>query len=290
MQRRDLGDTGLRVPALGFGAGVIGGPELTERQVGALLGGALDLGISLIDTAPSYGESEQRIGRHLAHRRADFILCTKVGYGVPGVPDWTAESVRLGVDRALERLQTDHLDVVTLHSCPREVLERGEVLDALRQATEAGKVRAMGYSGDGPGLERALDDGRVRVVMASLNPVDQALLAGPLDRAKDRAVGVLAKRPLANAVWVDAAPPARPDRLEYWRRWQALGADLGADPAATCVRFAAFTWGVDCAVVGTRHLRRLESLAAAVALGPLPPTTRQELLGAARHRGWPGLI
>ncbi len=98
---RAFGKQGFSVSALGLGAGPIGDPALDEAQVGALLNQALDLGITLIDTARSYGLSEERIGRHLAHRRHQFILSTKVGYGIRGHKDWTYACVSAGIDAAL---------------------------------------------------------------------------------------------------------------------------------------------------------------------------------------------
>lgn len=62
---------------------------VSEAEAGYLLNEALDLGVNLIDTARGYGLSEELIGRHLAHRRHEFVLPTKVGYGIAGVPDWT---------------------------------------------------------------------------------------------------------------------------------------------------------------------------------------------------------
>src|SRR6185295_18171863 len=86
-RQREFGTTGLVVSALGFGAGQIGDESMGEVQAGALLNAALDLGITLVDTARGYGLSEERIGTHLAHRRQEFVLSTKVGYSVPGYDD-----------------------------------------------------------------------------------------------------------------------------------------------------------------------------------------------------------
>ena len=97
---RPLGRTALTATALGFGAGHIGSPELAESEAGALLHEVLDLGITLIDTARGYGLSEERIGRHVAHRRSEYTLVSKGGYGVEGVEDWTPASVTRGVDDA----------------------------------------------------------------------------------------------------------------------------------------------------------------------------------------------
>ncbi|MDH4031031.1 MAG: aldo/keto reductase, partial [Chromatiales bacterium] len=131
MQTRQLGDTGISVSALGFGAMQIGDPRIPEEQAEQLLNGVLDLGITLIDTARSYGSSEQRIGRYLARRRDEFILSTKVGYGVEGCRDWTYDCVRRGVDEARGRLRTDVIDIVHLHSCPHQTLADTGVVDAL---------------------------------------------------------------------------------------------------------------------------------------------------------------
>src|SRR5512147_1360728 len=106
MSPRSFGRTGLTVPVLGFGAMQLGDPRIDGPEAGRVLNAVVDAGITLIDTARADGLSEERIGRYLAHRRADFILSTKVGYGVAGVPDWTHECILRGVDAARDRLRT----------------------------------------------------------------------------------------------------------------------------------------------------------------------------------------
>ena len=150
--KRDFGKTGLQVTALGFGAGHVGGHDLDEHQAGTLLNAVLDLGVNLIDTARGYGLSEERIGRHLAHRRDDFVLSTKGGYGVDGVPDWTGEVVRQGIEQALRTMRTDRVDIFHLHSCPLETLQREDILTALEDAKRQGQVRAVAYSGENAAL------------------------------------------------------------------------------------------------------------------------------------------
>jgi len=131
IELRDFGFTGLKVSAVGFGTGKIGGSELTDKKVEKLLNSVLDMGINLIDTARSYGEAEHRIGKFLKHRRTEFILSTKVGYDVEGVDDWTFKCITDGVEKALRILQTDYIDIVHLHSCNKDILEKGEVIEAL---------------------------------------------------------------------------------------------------------------------------------------------------------------
>jgi aryl-alcohol dehydrogenase-like predicted oxidoreductase len=87
--RRPLGSTGLNVAPLGLGGGPLGDLGLADADAARVIDAALDAGVDLIDTAPSYGASEDRLGRALRGRRDQVVLVTKGGYGVPGVPDWS---------------------------------------------------------------------------------------------------------------------------------------------------------------------------------------------------------
>jgi aryl-alcohol dehydrogenase-like predicted oxidoreductase len=289
MMQRLLGATGLQVPVIGLGAMQLGDPAMTEEDAAGLLHGALDLGVTLIDTARAYGMAEERIGRALASRRDEFVLSTKLGYGVRGVPDWSAESVRRGVDAARDRLRTDVIDIVHLHSCPLDVLRHGCVLEALAAAVESGKVRVAAYSGENPALEWALTQPAIGSVQVSVNVCDQAVLRGQLTMAAARGIGVLAKRPLATAPWRgNGAEPV------YAERFRALAGALEPmeDWADTALRFAAFAPGVHCCLVGTRSLAHLASAVAAVEHGPLGPPP-MAAIGAAFDRlgaGWGGVV
>ena len=293
MDRRPFGRTGLTVPVLGFGAGHVGDPSLDEAEVGRLLHGALDLGVTLIDTARSYGLSEERIGRHLAGRRHEFVLSTKVGYGIPGYDDWTGPMIAAGVDAALGRLRTDRIDVVHLHSCPLDVLERGEVVAALQAAVVAGKVRVAAYSGDNAPLEWAIASGAFGSIETSVNLVDQRAIERALPAAQEHGLGVIAKRPAANAPWRFAERPAAADVALYWDRWRALGLDPGPyDWTELSLRFAAWQDGVHCAIVGTSRLEHLRRNVEQVAKGPLPAEMVAAVRAAFRAHGagWEGQI
>jgi aryl-alcohol dehydrogenase-like predicted oxidoreductase len=293
VELRPLGKTGMSVSAVGLGAGRIGGPETTEADVDRLVGGALDAGVTLIDTARSYGLSEERLGRALAGRRERVVLSTKVGYGVPGVPDWTDRSVTDGVDAALLRLRTDRLDVVHLHSCELAVLERNGVAEALRSAVQAGKVRVSAYSGEGEALLWAVRSGLFGAVQCSVSVVDQAALDAAVAEAAARGIGVLGKRALGNAPWRFDARPPEPDVAEAWDRFRALRPDAGGlSWPAFFTRFAAFASGVSAVLVGTASLAHLREAAGAVEQGPLDPARLASLRGAfaGAGRGWSGRI
>ena len=257
MRTRPLGETGLHVSEIGLGAGPLGGDDLDDARAIELVVGAIDRGVTLIDTAPSYGRSEVRIGLALRGRRERVVLSTKLGYGVPGVPDWTGPCITAGVDAALARMGTDRIDIAHLHSCPLDVLARGEVLDALEAAVRAGKVRVAAYSGDNDPLEWAVTSGRFGVVQCSVSAADQRALDRVIPAAGTRGVGVLAKRPLANGVWREVERPDAPDRAMYWDRLRAMGVKLGA---AEALGFVIAQPGVAAALVGTTSLAHLQAM------------------------------
>jgi hypothetical protein len=201
MEYRLLGETGCKVSRLGLGLAQIGAFELTDTNVvERLLNTALDMGINFFDTAASYRNSEALIGRAISHRREEFFLATKCGHWAAEVP-WTADTVRTHIERSLRRLDTDHLDLVQLHSCDEELLGEGEVVQALIEARESGKTRFIGYSGDNLAAAVAVDSGTFHTLQTTFNLIDQKARKGLLERAKDAKMGVIAKRPIANGVW-----------------------------------------------------------------------------------------
>ena len=267
---RPLGATGLLVSPVGLGAGRIGGADVTGADVDRLVGAALDAGVTLIDTARSYGESEERVGRALAGRRERVVLSTKVGYGVPGLADWSGPCVSAGVEAALRRLATTWIDVVHLHSCPIEVLRQGEVVEAIVRSVEAGKVRVAAYSGEGAALDWAVQCGAFGAVQCSVSLVDQGVLAGAVADAEARGIGVLGKRALGNAPWRHASRPSEPDVAEAWDRFQSLALPAPAGGwVEVFARFAAFAPGVSALLVGTSSPVHLVEVVDAVRHGPL---------------------
>ena len=290
---RPFGNTGIDVPALGFGAGHIGDLALDEHAAGELLNAALDAGITLMDTARGYGASEERIGRHLAHRRDEFVLSTKVGYGIPGFEDWTGPCITAGIDTALGLLRTDRIDVAHLHTCTLDVLERGEVIDALDAAVAAGKVRVAAYSGDNAELEWAVASGRFGSVQTSVNLFDQRVIDRGLAGARSRDLGVIAKRPVANAPWRFEARPTGDYCEPYWERMQAMQLDpRGLEWQELALRFAAFQPGVGSVIVGTRSVGHLRRNAELLERGPLQDEQVAAIRAsfAASDDGWTGQV
>jgi aryl-alcohol dehydrogenase-like predicted oxidoreductase len=270
LRTNTYGQTGRQVSVLGLGAAQVGDAAVNEAQASQLLNAALDLGISLIDTARGYGQSEARIGRHIAHRRSEFTLSTKVGYGIEGQQDWTANIIEAGVDAALQLMRTDHIDIVHLHSCPLTTLQAGAVVEALGRVRDKGKIGVAAYSGDNDELRWAVNSGQFGGVECSINLFDQANLAPALADAKTRGLGVIAKRVLGNAPWRFAQRPVGHYCETYWRRLQTLGYDsLGLPWDEFALRFAAGMPEVTCAIVGTASLQNLRHNVQLISKGPL---------------------
>jgi aryl-alcohol dehydrogenase-like predicted oxidoreductase len=267
---RDFGNTGFKVSALGFGAGQIGVYNIPEKQVEHLLNDALDLGITLIDTARGYYASEERIGKYISHRRSEFILSTKVGYGIEGFQDWTYDVIIAGVDEALRILRTDYIDIVHLHSCTLDILKQGEVIDALHKTVESGKVRAAAYTGENEELKFAVDSNSFGSIMTSVNICDQIDIDGSIKSAEEKGMGVIAKRPLANAPWRFADRPYGNYAETYWLRWKEMNLPEINDWQDTFIRFSAYTDGVDSAIVGTTNIDHLKESISSIEKGPLP--------------------
>src|SRR5712692_8011112 len=274
MERRRLGRTDLMASVLGFGGSEIGYQRVSRRTVARLLDGALDAGLNVIDTAECYEDSEELIGRAVAARRREFYLFTKCGHGRGGGRgDWRPAALLASIERSLKRLATDHLDLIQLHSCSVEELRKGDVITALEQARQRGWTRYIGYSGDGGAARYAIECGRFGTLQTSVSIADQEALDLTLPLARAREMGVIAKRPLANAAWRYARKPAEPYYQAYWSRLRALDFPFLRNPeagAATALRFTLAVAGVHTAIVGTATPERWSQNAAHPEAGALP--------------------
>lgn len=288
MEQRAFGKSGLKVSVLGLGAGGIGDASTPDKEIEEFLNGVLDAGVTLIDTARAYGLSEDRIGRFLSRRRKEFVLSTKVGYGIAGVPDWTYSCVEAGIVEALRLLRTDYLDIVHLHTCGLRILQEGGPLRALEEAVQAGKARVAAYSGENEELEWAVESGRFGSVQHSVSISDQRGIVRFLPRESEKGLGVIAKRPVANAPWRFDDCPRADYAEEYWWRWKTMDLDPhGLDWQELALRFSAFTDGVHSCIVGSRNIQHVLQNIAIVEKGPLPAEQYNEIRNAF-HQNDPG--
>lgn len=281
IEHRRLGRTGLSVSVLGFGGSEIGFERSEQETVDRLLNEALDAGLNVIDTAECYLGSEEAIGKAVAHRRGEYHLFSKVGHehGLGSGEDWSPESILRTIDRSLKRLRTDRLDLVQLHSCSIEILRKGEAIDALERARHEGKTRFIGYSGDSTAARFAVETGRFDTLQTSISIADQEALELTLPAAREQGMGVIAKRPIANAAWRYDDTPSNGYHTEYWQRLRILDYPFTSGPArsdqgpvgagAIALRFTLSQPGVHTAIVGTTRPGRWQANARIAAAGPL---------------------
>jgi aryl-alcohol dehydrogenase-like predicted oxidoreductase len=276
MERRRLGRTDIVASVLGFGGSEIGYERASVRTVERLLGGALDAGLNVVDTAECYEDSEELIGKAIGERRREVHLFTKCGHpGGWSRANWRPKSLLTSIERSCLRLRTDYLDLIQLHSCSLAELRKGDVIAALEQARERGWARYIGYSGDGEAARYAVECGRFDTLQTSVSVADQQVIDLTLPLARAREVGVIAKRPLANVAWRYARRPSEPYYQTYWSRFRQLDyaflRDAPDTAVATALRFTLTVPGVHTAIVGTRQPERWQQNAALLAAGALPP-------------------
>jgi aryl-alcohol dehydrogenase-like predicted oxidoreductase len=275
MERRQLGTTDMQVSVLGFGGSEIGYENASRETVAKLLNSALDAGLNVIDTAECYEGSEELIGDTVGNRRNDYYLFTKCGHprGI-GSEDWSIPSLLESIERSLERLQTDHIDLIQLHGCSESILRKGDVISALQTAQEKGYSRYIGYSGDSVAAKYAVESGAFDTLQTSINIADQEALDLTLPLARERQVGVIAKRPIANAAWKEEHKPIESYHHVYWDRLQKLQYDfIRAGPLeksiAHALRFTLSVPGVHTAIVGTSNPGRWSQNAKMIETGSL---------------------
>ncbi len=275
MEKRKLGNTDMVVSVLGFGGAEIGFEGATQQEVNDLLNSALDAGLNVIDTATGYMNSEEMIGKAVSGRRDDYYLFSKCGWsGDSGEDSWKPESILAHIEKSLKLLRTDRLDLMQLHSCSEEILRKGDVIAAVQTARDRGYTRYIGYSGDGAAAKYAIGTGAFDTLQTSINIADQEVLRENLPVARERNMGVIAKRPIANAAWKTGKKPENAYHHTYWERLQKLQYDFLKnkldDAVSTALRFTLSQPGVHTAIVGTKQPGRWKQNAALLEVGPLP--------------------
>ena len=224
---RPLGSTGLVVSPLGLGTVKLGRDQGVKYPSGfqipdddearRLLKLSRDLGINLIDTAPAYGRSEERLGPLLRGQRKDWVIVSKVGeeftHGESS-HDFSAAHTRLSVERSLKRLETDFIDMVLVHSDGNDmaILEQQDVYETLAALKREGKIRGFGLSGKTvEGGLKALEMGDCAMVTYNLNEQAEKPV---IDYAAAHGKAILVKKALASG-HVCLSPGVDPVRASF---------------------------------------------------------------------------
>lgn len=277
MRYREFGSTGLTVSEIGLGAWQLGnrkdwnGPDEAESL--AIVGAALDAGVTFFDTAPGYadGHSERLLGLALRGHRDRAVLCTKFGHTPEGT-DFSAAALRGSVERSLRRLGTDVLDIVLMHSPPPELCDGGLVphYGILEDLKHDGLIRAYGASLDWPqdiDMVLATTDSKALEVYLSAfhqetwEATERAGAAGAGSVVKVALEsGWLAGRYDASSTFVGVrsrwTPPEVRRRAALTARFLELVPE-GWTPVQTALRFVLANSGVSTVIPGTRSIAQL---------------------------------
>jgi aryl-alcohol dehydrogenase-like predicted oxidoreductase len=290
-----LGRTGLQVTRLGYGAlelmGRVSdrGRELSAGQAGRVLNAVLDAGINFIDTADCYGLSEETLGRHISHRRSEYLLGTKVGChrDAPpsgGAKDYTAEGMRYNVERSLNRLKTDYLDLLMLHTPVVNTVDRDTIVETLDDLKLQGKVRWVGISTNLPHLPHFFNWDVFDVFHVAYSP---------LQRQHEEWLRKIADSGAGNVVRSGAGrgEPDMEDSLAYlqgvrlspserYRYFELLDLDeLREDGESRVAFILRYVWanpGAHTVISGTIDEAHLRENVQALSRGPLPRDVVEE--------------
>jgi aryl-alcohol dehydrogenase-like predicted oxidoreductase len=207
MKYRELGRTGWQVSEISFGAWAIGGAwgDVDDRESLAALHRAVDLGVNFFDTADVYGDgrSERLLAQLKRERSEEIVIATKAGRRLdPHVASgYTRENLDAFIDRSLQNLETDTLDLLQLHCPPTEVYYKPELFEALDDLVKKGKIRYYGVSVEKvEEALKAIEYPGVQTVQLIFNILRQRPAELFFSEAKRRRVGILARVPLASGM------------------------------------------------------------------------------------------
>jgi aryl-alcohol dehydrogenase-like predicted oxidoreductase len=298
IKKRALGSTGLLVSEIGFGALEIGRDwaadvnadprHLSAAEAGRVLNALLDRGINFIDTAPAYWYSEEFIGKGLAHRRSEYILATKAGEHCDpsgSVYDYSYDATVRFIDQSLQRLQTDYIDLLQIHSASMEVLERGETLGAMEEARRAGKVRHLGMTGGAAECERALEIGGYETVQFPYNLLNISAENRLFDLIREKNAGAILMRGIAGGKLTRKYQNLQNEPLKNaiagFEQYAYPGGD---DPLLDlAIGYVLARPEVSSVIIGSRRVEAMEqAIAAAARRENLSPDTLQRVAGYSR--------
>lgn len=290
MISRRLGKTNLSLPVIGLGGWALGGGmdwgNTSFDDVSRTVSAALDAGITLIDTAPIYGDSEAVLGRALQGRRAQVLLSTKCGLVKNG--SWTdhdlsADTMARQLETSLKNLQTDYLDIYWVHYLDPRVPWQ-EVLERFARLKQQGKIRAVGVCNVLPDILREMaQTGQIDCVQDELSLLHPAKGLAALDVCREYNLGFVAYGALCGGIlsgkYKREPNFRRADARNYFykcyrgeafaqaqqtvSRVQNLAQQKGVCPAQISLAWVLAQPGVTCVLVGARSAEQVRQNAVA---------------------------
>ncbi|EEF44064.1 aldo-keto reductase, putative [Ricinus communis] len=313
LELRALGDTGLKLSCVGFGASPLGrvfGP-VSEDDAIASVREAFRLGINFFDTSPYYGGtlSEKMLGKGLKALgvpRDQYIVSTKCGRYVEGF-DFSAERVTKSIDESLARLQLDYVDILQCHDIEFGSLDQivNETIPALQKLKEAGKIRFIGITGLPLGVFTYVLDrvppGAVDVILSYCHySINDSTLEDLLPYLKSKGVGIISASPLAMGLLTETGPPEwHPASPELKSACQAAAAhckEKGKNISKLAMQYSLWNKDIASVLVGMNSVSQVqENVAAATELATFGKDQEtlpeiEAILSPVKNQTWPSGI
>jgi len=288
MIKHTLGNTGLEVTQLGYGSMGLRGPKtwgvrvVSEEHADRFFNHVLDAGINFVDTSPDYGIAEERIWKYLSHRRDEFTLATKCGCCPVQHDDhlevkheWKPDVIKRNVEESLTRLQTDHIDLMQLHGCDAETLQRERLFDTLKSFQEQGVIRFIGMSNSLPELPALIGldlFDTFQIPYSCLTPEHHELIT----QAAEQGAGIIIRGGIAKG-----GPDAEIQRENLNAIWDKAKLDElleeGMTRAELILRFTISHPHCHTTIVGTCSDEHFAENLTAVEKGPLNENLQDEI-------------
>ncbi|XP_020100367.1 L-galactose dehydrogenase [Ananas comosus] len=314
MERRELGNTGLRLSCVGFGASPLGNVFGRVYPVAAVAAvrRALDLGINFFDTSPYYGGtvSEAVLGECLSEigaPREEIVVSTKCGRYADGF-DFSAERVSRSVDESLARLKLDYVDILHCHDiefAPSLDQIVNETIPALQKIKEKGKARFIGITGLPLQIFTYVLDrvppGSVDVILSYCHyGINDLTLADLLPYLKSKGIGVISASPLAMGLLTENGPPEwHPASEELKSACRAAAAHCkkkGKNISKVALQYSLMNKEISTVLVGMNSPEQVEeNVAAALELSNVGIDEGlvreiEEILEPVKNQTWPSGI
>ena len=288
MLKRTLGRTGLEVTQLGYGSMGLRGPKtwgvrvVSEESADTFLNSVLDAGINFIDTSPDYGISEERIGRYIGGRRSEFYLATKCGCVYTQHEDhleidhvWDRDVVARNLETSLQRLKTDHIDILQFHGGDAESLQRAGLIETLMEFRDQGMIRFIGSSSSLPKLPAMIALGvfdTFQIPYSCLAPQHHDLIT----KAAETGSGIIIRGGVAQG-----GPDAKIQREALNAVWSNAKLDeilpAGMSRAELILRYTLSHPRCHTTIVGTCNADHLAENLASAEAGSLPTELYNEI-------------
>ncbi|KVI01865.1 L-galactose dehydrogenase [Cynara cardunculus var. scolymus] len=310
LELRSLGNTGLKLSCVGFGASPLGsvfGPVSDEEAI-ATVREAFRLGINFFDTSPYYGGtlSEKALGKALKAvgvPREKYIVSTKCGRYKEGF-DFSAARVNKSIDESLERLQLEYVDILQCHDIEFGSLDQiiNETIPALQKLKEAGKIRFIGITGLPLGIFSYVLDrvplGTVDVILSYCHySINDTTLEDLLPYLKSKGVGVISASPLAMGLLTESGPPewhpASPELKAACQTAAAFCKKKGKDISKLAMQYSMSNKDISTVLVGMKSVEQVQvNVAAATEVEKDEQTLAEveEILKPVKNQTWPSGI